>query len=193
MSYTSSFFFTFTPCQEVLSHCREQSSKGKSMESSRDRRHGKENIFGAMCCRSKTWQSHDQRHLIILELHCSFNPSERTIFYWGEGEGHNAGVGNWARMAVTSCWKCILLNVAGTFEGDGEDDSIKPPCVCGEWGAELMGLETQMCHKSLSTQHSIVHLFFSWGLGKLVRWMWPDYNILHLAYRNREQVMQCLG
>lgn len=38
-----------------------------------------------MCCRSKTWQSHDQRHLIILELHCSFNPSERTIFYWGWG------------------------------------------------------------------------------------------------------------
>ena len=47
----------------------------------------KENIFAAMCRGSKTWQSHDQRHLIILELHCFFNPSERTVFYWGWGVG----------------------------------------------------------------------------------------------------------
>lgn len=104
---------------------KKKSRKGKSMESKRDRRHGKENIFCAMCCRSKTWQSHDQRHLIILELHCSFNPSQRSIFYCvcggggvGVGVGGNAMVGNTARMALTSCWKCILLNVVGNFEGD---------------------------------------------------------------------------
>lgn len=147
MSYTFFTLYFHYPSRGPLT----LQSKGKSMESKRDRRHGKENIFCAMCCRSKTWQSHDQRHLIILELHCSFNPSKRSIFYWGGGS--NARVGKRARMALTSCWKCILLNVAGTFEGDCEDDSIKPPCVCKEWGAELMGLETQMCHKSLSTQH----------------------------------------
>lgn len=55
------------------------------MERDGDRRQEKENIFGAMCFRSKTWQSHDQRHLIILELHGSFNPSQRTVFYWWYG------------------------------------------------------------------------------------------------------------
>lgn len=83
------FFFFYSWLAHSLARgplCREQSSKGKSMESDRDKRQGKENVFGAMCCRSKTWQSHDQRHLIILELHCSFNPSERTIFYWGGRE-----------------------------------------------------------------------------------------------------------
>lgn len=76
-------FSPFTACLELFSLCRELASNGKSVERQRDRRQEKENIFGAMCCRSKTWQSHDQRHLIILELQCSFNPSERTIFYWG--------------------------------------------------------------------------------------------------------------
>ncbi len=142
-----------------------------------------------MCCRSKTWQSHDQRHLIILELHCSFNPSERNIFYWGK-EGNNVEVANRAGNAVTSSSKCILLIVAWHFEGSGEDDSIKPPCV-RRMAAELMGLETQMCHKSLSTQHWIVLLFFSLGLlGKRGCWMWPDCNILHLAHRSRGWVTQ---
>lgn len=85
------FFLHFLHCLLSLpvmrsSHTAENhQAGGKSVESDRDRRQEKENIFGAMCCRSKTWQSHDQRHLIILELHCSFNPSERTIFYRGGG------------------------------------------------------------------------------------------------------------
>lgn len=116
-----------------------------------------------MCYRSKTWQSHDQRHLIILELHCSFNPSERTIFYWGEGE-NNVGVANTARKAVTSCWKCSLLNVAWHFWGSRWRRQYKASLCVWRMVAELMDLETQMCHKSLSTQHWIVLLFFSWGL-----------------------------
>ena len=171
---------------------------GKSVESDRDRRQEKENIFGAMCGRSKTWQSHDQRHLIILELHCSFNPSERTIFYRGVWGGGGAvkqcqGGERSQRKAVTSCWKCILLNAAWHFSRDSvKDDDIKPPCV---WGMEdeLVGLRTQMCHKSLSTHHWIVLLFFSWGLGKLPCWMWPDYYILHLAHRDRVRVTQRFG
>lgn len=133
------------------------------MESDRDRRQEKENIFGAMCCRSKTWQSHDQRHLIILELHCSFNPSERTIFYWGGEGGNNVGVANRARKAVTSCWKCIILNVAWHFWGSQWRRQYKASLCVWRMEAELMGLETQMCHKSLSTQLWIVLLFFSWS------------------------------
>ena len=148
----------------------------------------KKNIFGAMCCRSKTWQSHDQRHLIILELHCSFNPSERTIFYWGGG-GNNVRVANRAKNAVTSCWKCILLNVAWHFWGSRRRRQHKASLCVWRMEAELMELQTQMCHKSLSTQHWIVLLFFSWGLlGKLACWMWPDYDILHLAHREQVTV-----
>lgn len=52
---------------------------------------------------------------------------------------------------------------------------------------ELMGLETQMCHKSLSTQYWIGFLFLFMGLvdQRLVRWMWPDYYIVYMAHRNR--------
>lgn len=71
-------------------------ARGKSAERDADRKQKKKkkNIFGAMCCRSKTW-SHDQGHVIILELHCSFNPSE-CIFYWGVEKQ------SW-KKAVTSC------------------------------------------------------------------------------------------
>ena len=37
-------------------------------------------FFSWICSRSKTWESHDQRHLIILELQHWFNPSERNMF-----------------------------------------------------------------------------------------------------------------
>lgn len=92
-----------------------------------------------MYCRSKTWQSHDQRHVIILELQCSFNPSERTILYWEKEEGMGdaaAGGGNRRGMVVTSCWKDILLNVAGALKGVNGVDRIKLPCVSGAWGPQ---------------------------------------------------------
>lgn len=172
MCFTLVTLSSFTACQELLSHCREPSSKGKSMERDRDRRKEKENIFGAVCCRSKTWQSHDQRHLIILELHCSFNPSERTIFYW-EGAGWiwdwvcvwggNVRVVNSARNAVTICWKRSLLNVVWQLWGSRRRRQHKASLCAVRMEAELMGVETQMCHKSLSTQHWIVLLFFLGG------------------------------
>lgn len=155
---------TFSACQEVFSHCREPSHKGKSMERDRDRKQEKENIFGAVCCRSKTWQSHDQRHLIILELYYSFNPSESTIIYWGVvlgvwGGGHCQG-GNRVSNAVTSCWKCNLLNVAWPFWCWWGGRQNKASLCVWRVEAELMELETQTCHKSLSTQYWIVLLFF---------------------------------
>lgn len=171
MCFTLVTLSSFTACQELLSHCREPSSKGKSMERDRDRRKEKENIFGAVCCRSKTWQSHDQRHLIILELHCSFNPSERTIFYWegagwiwnwGSG-GANVRVVNSGRNAVTICWKRSLLNVVWQLWGSHRRRQHKASLCAVRMEAELMGVETQMCHKSLSTQHWIVLLFFLGG------------------------------
>lgn len=104
-------FSFLTVCQEVFSHClhgaikpREIHGEGKETEGKKKR------IYLVLCCRSKTWQSHDQRHLIILELHCSFNPSARTIFYWVGGL-----ISGWQKeleKAVTSCWKHSLLNVA---------------------------------------------------------------------------------
>lgn len=67
-----------------------------------------------MFCRSKTWQSHDQRHLIILELHCSFNPSHRTVFYWVGGSGWEVGgsdrVVNCAGKAATDWFGYSLEN-----------------------------------------------------------------------------------
>lgn len=150
-----------------------------------DRKQGKENIFGAMSCRSKMWQSHDQRHSIIPEPHCSFNPCERTMFYCGEG-GNNVGVANTARKPVSSCWKCSLLNVAWHFWGRQRRQQYKASLYVWRLEAELVGLETQMCHKSLSTcNHWIVLLFFSLGmLGKLACWVWPDCDIPHQAHRN---------
>lgn len=89
-----------------------------------------------MYSRSKTRQSHDQRHVIILEPRGSFNPSERTIFYWKKDEGvcDDAAWG-WHRkgMVANNCWKGILLNVAATLKGVDEVGRIKLPCVCGAW------------------------------------------------------------
>lgn len=92
-----------------------------------------------MCYRSKTWQSHDQRHLIILELHCFFNPSEGTIFYWGRRGGNNVRVANRARKAVTSCWKCTLPRVVWQFWGIRRRRQHKASLCAWRMEAELMG------------------------------------------------------
>lgn len=97
-------------CQELFLHCNRICKQGGNPRRGRDRRQEKENIFGAMFCRSKTWQSHDQRHLIILELHCSFNLSQRTVFYW-VGGGH-VRVVNGAGKAATNWFGYSLDNVA---------------------------------------------------------------------------------
>lgn len=76
----------FSPPVKNYSHIAEnQQARVNPWREMEIERQEKENIFGAMCFRSKTWQSHDQRHLIILELHGSFNPSQRTVFYWWYG------------------------------------------------------------------------------------------------------------
>lgn len=118
--------------QEVLSRCREQSRKREIHREQQRQKHGKENLFDAMCCRSKTLQSHDQRHFIILELHCSFNPSKRLCFMGWDEENNtdNTGVGNRTGMAVRSYWKCISLNVAYAFK---VKESIKAPCELSWW------------------------------------------------------------
>lgn len=71
-------------------------------------------------------------------------------------------------MAVTSCWKHILLNVAGALKGDAGVDSIKPPCVRGAWGSRADGAGNSNVpqvpvHSALYS--GLVFLFFSpWGM-----------------------------
>lgn len=65
----------------------------------------------------------------------------RELYFIGEGGGEGlcddaAGEGNRRGMAVTSCWKDILLNVAGALKGVDGVDSIKLPCVRGAWGPQ---------------------------------------------------------
>lgn len=134
------FTMTFSPCPKAIIHCTLQSYRGGIHREQQRQKVEKRIYFGPrMYSRSKTWQSHDQRLVIILELHCSFNPSERTIFYREEEEGvcdDAAGGGNRRGMAVTSCWKGILLNVAGALKGVDGVDRIKLPCVSGAWGPQ---------------------------------------------------------
>lgn len=134
------FTMTFSPCPKAFIHCTLQSYRG-GIHREQQRQRVEKRIYSGprMYCRSKTWQSHDQRHVIILELHCSFNPSERTIFYREEEEGvcdDAARGGNRRGMAVTSCWKGILLNVAGALKGVDGVGRIKLPCVSGAWGPQ---------------------------------------------------------
>lgn len=131
---------TFTPSPKVILHCTLQSYR-EGIRRGHHRQKVEKRIYlgPRMYSRSKTWQSHDQRHVIILEPHGSFNPSERTIFYWEREAGVRndaAWGGHRKEMVVTSCWKGILLNVAGALKGVAGVDRIKPPCVSGAWGPQ---------------------------------------------------------